>query len=532
MKKSLSACCIIAGVAVATSSICNAQAQATTNLLAHTTFDAERPQIWGYGYFYGVDGSGRYLLNRMYYDPDDIEQTNSMALYSFDLTELDGSTGYGTGFGGPMFRPDTDPTLFSSSNRIDYIVRWDARVDGLSEGVQSANLEMQVQLFSSEFTPDKVLQVNLPFQAGANWATYVRTLQDGGLGDGTSEQVFAQAVGQITGVQFNVNLHEPHQRFGFDGDNWWPDYRNNSVMLDNLKLEVIVRPADTNPPPPTYTAVIADWNLDDKPLTGHYGGYNWSQLDHARPTFSYSPAAEGEGVDGSNAWALYMDNSYFALERPQWAGGGMGGNGATDLSHFTTGDLSKYRITFQAKARGMVSSTATGVLQVFFDSPDDTLDPPDANTDADLLVRLDFQVGGLTTEFQTYSMTLDRGASGGSGSKDNFAQHFSAITAMRTQWQIENATAENVWGFDDDNAFIIDNVLVERIYVGTPPTAPMEINVSGGAVSINWGGANGQVLQSATSITGPWTNVDAAANPYIVQPAPGETRFFRTVSAP
>jgi hypothetical protein len=528
MKICKTACGAVAGLAMAASSICTAQpAQTTTNLLAITTFDSERPQAWGYGYFYGPAGSYQ-QPNRMYYDPEDLEMSNPMVLYSFDLTGLDGSTGYGTGFGGPLFRPDTDPSLFVSTNRVDYVFSWDARVDGLAPGVQSANLEMQVQLFSSEFTPDKVLQVNLGFQARTNWTHYVRTLEDGGLGDNTSERIFAEAYRSISDVRYNVNVHEPHQYFGFDGDNWIENNLNNSIMLDNLKLEVIVRPVDTTPPLPTFTEVIADWNLDDKPLDYSYGGYTWSQINDVQPVFTYDSAAAGEGVDGSNAWALYMDNSAFAWTAPQWAGGGTGGSGPKDLSHFTTGDLSQYKITFQAKARGMVSETATGVLQVFLDSPDNTLQPPDANDGNDLLVRLDFQVAGLTSEYQTYSMTLNRGTAG-SGSKDNFTAHFSDVIDVRTQWQIENAASQATWGFDDDNAFIIDNILIERIYTGLPA---VRITADGGVVSINWGGASNLKLQTATSVAGPWSDLTAPANPYTVTPAQGEVRFFRTVAAP
>src|SRR5690606_9166503 len=112
------------------------------------------------GYFYGDDGNGMYEgPYRQYYAPDDIEYLDPMCQYLFDLSWLEGRAGYGTGFGGPLFRPDPDPALFTSSNRVDYVFSFDARVEGLAEGVTSANLEMQVQLFNSEQTPDKILQV-------------------------------------------------------------------------------------------------------------------------------------------------------------------------------------------------------------------------------------------------------------------------------------------------------------------------------------------------------------------------------------
>src|SRR5690606_2051274 len=109
--------------------------------------------------------------------------------------------------------------LFTSSNRVDYVFSFDARVEGLAEGVTSANLEMQVQLFNSEQTPDKILQVNLPFTAGSNWVHVTRNLEDGALGDGTSDERFAGGYRNVTTIQYNVNSHDPHTAFGFDWDN-------------------------------------------------------------------------------------------------------------------------------------------------------------------------------------------------------------------------------------------------------------------------------------------------------------------------
>src|SRR4051812_48498596 len=65
-----------------------AQAQTTTNLLSFTTFDSAAPSPWGYGYFYNDAGLGVQQYSTAYYLPDDVEQTNAMWQYTFDISAL------------------------------------------------------------------------------------------------------------------------------------------------------------------------------------------------------------------------------------------------------------------------------------------------------------------------------------------------------------------------------------------------------------------------------------------------------------
>src|SRR4029453_10417954 len=228
------------------------------------------------------------------------------------------------------------------------------------------------------------------------------------------------------------------------------------------------------------------------------------------------------------AWILTMDNSALWANVPQWAGGGTGGTGPKDLTQFTTGELTAYKVMFDAKTKGAAAASATCVLQVLIDAADDTLQPADDNTDNDLLARLDFQVADLTAEFQTYTLTLNKGTAG-DGSKENLTQHFDKIVNVPPQWQIENAPSEATWGFDADNAFVVDNFKMERIYTGLPPVT---VTSSGGQISVDWGGTSNVKLQSTTSLTGTWGDVSNPSNPHKVTPTPGETRFFRTVLVP
>ncbi|HVK58680.1 MAG TPA: hypothetical protein VM735_07870, partial [Candidatus Kapabacteria bacterium] len=139
----LSAGVIVGGVSMATGNIL-AQ-EASTNLISLTTFDAEAAAPWSYGYFYGNNGLGFYENSRAYYLPDDLEMTNALYQFAFDITDLNGTLGYGTGTGAPFFL--TDPAGFITAERANYIITFDARVEGLEEGVTEANAEMQVQFF-------------------------------------------------------------------------------------------------------------------------------------------------------------------------------------------------------------------------------------------------------------------------------------------------------------------------------------------------------------------------------------------------
>src|SRR5262245_11503647 len=130
----------LSGVALA-SAFTAAHAQTTTNLLSETTFDPAAAAPWGYGYLYGNNGLGYQEYNRAYYLPEDLDMTNAMFQFSFDLTDLAGTTGYGAGAGAPLFMTTTDPASFSSVNREDYIFTFDARAEGLEPG-QTASSEM------------------------------------------------------------------------------------------------------------------------------------------------------------------------------------------------------------------------------------------------------------------------------------------------------------------------------------------------------------------------------------------------------
>ena len=516
-----------------------AQETPVTNVVTVTTFDYDfeaginHNLRWNYGYKYDWGGTAplyTYLFNVAFYEPDDTSFTNAMGQFNFDnagygefMTNYPAG-GYGFGFGGGL-NWTNDSSIFTATNRADYILYFRARAEGLKAGVTSANGEFQMQFATPDDTiqpadantdDDMLMQVNINFNVSSNWQNYVYTLDQGSIADGKTEADFILYRLQGCNPRFNINLHQPDGNWGFDVD--------NNLYVDNIRLEVVVK-APPPPPPPTWPVTMLEWNMDDKPGWGYYGGYNWSQNSYL-PLFTYSGAEAGAGTGGSNAWTLRMDNSALATEPPQWAGGGTGGSGPVDYSLFSSGNLADYVVTFDARVEGLDPATINTSLrlQIFFNTPDDTIQPADADTNGDQLVRLDFAVPARTN-WQTTTYTLKQGTAG-SGSTANFAQYFASIDAMNMQFQIENANSLTTWGFDADNALIVDNIKVERLFVASPP---LSVEMSGQNIVVTWAApATGTVkLQSATNVNGPYSEVVGATSPYST-PVSAGPKFFRT----
>jgi hypothetical protein len=311
--------------------------------------------------------------------------------------------------------------------------------------------------------------------------------------------------------------------FGNDAD--------NEFDLDNVKLEVIARPNSTGGP--TFAKAIVDWNMDDKAPYYHYE-YDWSANDnHASFSGMNSAGSNADGVDGSTAWELMLDNSAFVDNTPAYAGVGSGGGGPVDLTLFDTPDLASYRVTFDARVAGLADGVANtaAVLQLFLDAADDAV-AIDQDTNNDAIGRFDFQIGRLTTDWQTYTFTLNHAGTDTPAAKTNFANAFSKIVDLRTQWQIENAASAADWGFDSDNVLYLDNIKIERVYQGL---APLVYTTDGTDMILNWTApADGTTtLQSASIVDGPYTDVttDPGATTYRATTSEAQ-KYFRLVWNP
>lgn len=510
----------------------SAQTITGTNEIAFTDFDVTAPG-WSFGYFYswnfpGVNtppndpqpGTWEYTIG--YTDP--LLTTGPLVYrYAFTNTPYEGpvttnSAGYGTGFGMPL-NWGFDSTVFNSLALEDYILSWDARVEGLSPGQATANCEMQIKLGTGTLA----LQKNIGYNPGSNWTHFTYTLDAGGFAESTTYTTFTNGLSLgITTVECAQNQHMPNDQFGFDD--------TNVVYLDNIKLEVLQYSGPPPPPPPTAPVTILDYNFDDRPL-GWFNptGFNWSQLaPNSMPIPTGNGANPGYGVGGSNAWTLAMDNSALAAPNtPQWAGLGANGSGPANYTPFGTSALSGYRISFDCRVEGLVpdKEQTTGFSHSFFlRAPDDTLQPPDGDTNADDLVRLNFDFTAKTN-WQTVSFLLSSGTVGG-GSKANVTNHFSQITETMLEWGIQNAASGADWEFDNNNVLVIDNYKLERLYVATPP---LNVQIAGNNVVVTWAQpATGSAkLQSSVTVNGTFTDQLGATSPY-TNAISGTPKYFRT----
>lgn len=504
----------------------SAQDALSTNLISFTTFEPDAPATWSYGYYYGNNGFGFYENSHAYYHFEDLDMTNAMFRFAFDNTDLIGTTGYGTGGGGPFFL--NDPAGFITPERSNYILTFDARVEGLAEGQTTANAEMQVQFFMPNETggTTKSYHVNLPFNPTSEWTTFQINLGDGSVAGDVNAPAFETNYTATSALQFNVNIHEPHNQFGYDWD--------NALFLDNLKFEVIDKP--TTPPVETTPVTMAEWNFDDSTV-GNIYNYQWS-ANASSPIVTAGNNANGGdpntvGKDGTSGWFLTMDNSEFVFDPPAWAGGGSGGNGPVDFTLFNSPDLALYRVSFDARVEGLGFDRTTlnsgAFLQLHMDAPDDTFSPADEDADADFVIRLDVPIAGATTEWQSYTMLLSKANVGG-GSKDLFSQHHSAISGLRTQWQIENIASEGDWGFDTDNTLVIDNFKLERLIpVGAEPNLNMARNDDQLVLTWTTPQDTSIRLQSTADLGGQWSDVTGATSGHTVDTTSGNIQFFRLV---
>lgn len=414
------------------------------------------------------------------------------------------------------------------------------RVEGLNPGQTTANCQMEFRLNSSLVDPplpnNRVLQKNIQYNPGSNWTHYAFTLDQGSFAENTTLVTFSNGVyAGITGIEFNQNQHAPDGQFGIDAD--------NAIYIDNIKLEVITYAGPPPPPPPkTVAGTILDWNLDDKALWWGSGGWNWSQNSYLPTgTYSYGTNVAGDqgainsvGVGGSSGWVLWVDNSALAAPNtPQWAGIGMNGGGPINNSWFTSSNLADYVFTFDCRALGLAegATSAGAMAAIVLTAPDDTVQPPDADSGGDRLLRLNF-VLPAGTNWQTVNYTLKEGSldTEGGSSFSRFNSYYNKVDSVMLQWQINDANSETRWGFDADNMIVIDNAKLDRLVVGCPP---LTVAPSGDNIVVSWGlPSTGTVkLQSANSAGGPYTEVVGATNPYST-PRANAPKYFRTLWVP
>ncbi|HWI55984.1 MAG TPA: hypothetical protein VNZ22_02070, partial [Bacillota bacterium] len=290
-----------------------------TNLVALTSFepavfdenfnllepDTMPRYPWAYRYIGGPEGwdpNTPPTLETQYgipeTDPNPTNHCERVYFYTYAYSPMPTGNSYGLGFGGGMNWNRFDPAVVKmSTNRADYIMSFDAKVEGLLPEFNDISIEMQVQMDAPDDTiepadsngdADRIIGINKAVNVTSNWTHFEYLLEDANIDGGTPLANLVKYGNLVNSVNYNVNVHMPSDRFGFDWDNY--------VYIDNIKLQVI---NDTNPPPPippTTPITMLEWNMDDKPMWGAgWGGYNWSANTNL-PIFTYNVSAAGYGV--------------------------------------------------------------------------------------------------------------------------------------------------------------------------------------------------------------------------------------------
>jgi hypothetical protein len=501
----------------------------TTNLVMDITGDDPNNIEWSFSYHYVNNGWGAAPGhsdwpggNEMFgFDLEAPDYTNALYKLTFDSTfisdftnHLTGVDDWSYGFGaGGKFRPVVDYTLLKGTNREDYILEFDAKVEGLMEGTSAGNGEFQLKFIQGG--TNTLVQHNYSFSTGTNW-THFRYGLDQGSANSADWDNFVANRASVDSLQFGYNWHEPSRQFGFDSD--------NVILLDNLRLSAIDRLPI--PAPPTVAHTVLLWDMDATALYYSWGGSAWSG-NGINAAFTAISAVAGAGVGGGNAFEMACDNSPYATNQPPWAGGQVGLGGPGNYANMMTSDLNLYVLSMDVRAEGMAPDTTTTSfdVQVFIRAPDGTLSVTNGATD--MLVQMNGTVSGVTSNYTTKSLIVGKLGLGG-GTKETFAAYFKQVSEVTLQLQLNNIAGATPWGQDANNKVFLDNIKLESLVIGNPQ---LTITTSGANALVTWPAPNTGTCKLQTTTTpwnaASWADITGAANPYST-PIAGAPKYFRT----
>ena len=167
----------------------------------------------------------------------------------------------------------------------------------------------------------------------------------------------------------------------------------------------------------------------------------------------------GIGVGGSNALRISADSTRFPAQLPPdrtYEGFGFAIVEDAGLPALTSPILSDYTLTLSARAEGQnVGGNQTAQMDVTIFAPDGTIGERDSNPDP--LITLRFANGlALNSFFQDSTMNFGDASSIENGSIANFATFYSV--ANEIQFSTAPNDPVNAFGYDADNAMVLDNI--------------------------------------------------------------------------
>lgn len=380
--------------------------------------------------------------------------------------------GFGIGINVDLFG-----TLLTSPELSNYQIDLSASASGFLDGVTQSSGLVDVRFFAPDGTlqPDdedaesdiiltgryrNVVVAGEAFQNSSFRLDSTFEVRQG------SVENFTTHFGSVNFIQVVVEFPGVVGDFGFDAE--------NEVVIDNLVF------TESPPPPPPAENPISVVNFDDQPRSWGGSYYAFASAadtpDPLLPGVGDLPRTGDVMLDGdSQAQVACLDTSPWAGAAPgsypgtAWMGFGSTATRETTAGFLPSGEASEYQVQFDARAEGFLADPGGKFLVVML-APDDTLSPPDADTNRDVIVR--FRIANdngfgngftMTDTLNTFSYNLEN-VQVDSGSLENFQNFYDQVTV--TEFVLEGVTTSDNTGFDNDNCIVMDNV---HLFHLTPP---------------------------------------------------------------
>lgn len=380
--------------------------------------------------------------------------------------------GFGIGINVDLFGVQlTSPEL------SNYVVDLSVVANGLQDGVSQSNGLVDVRFFAPDGTllpDDEDLDGDIIFTGRyRNVALAKEAFENSSFRLDSSFEVrqgsvenFTNHHGAIDFMQVVVEYPGAIGDFGIDAD--------NEVIIDNLSFTEGAPP----PPPAENPVAVVDFDADPRSWGGSYYAFA-SAADTPDPLLpavgdlprTAEVIAKGDSLAqvaciDATAWAGAAAGTYPGVA---WMGFGSTATKETEAGFLPSGEASEYKVQFDVMSEGFLADPSGKFLVVLL-APDDTLSPPDADTNRDVIIRFriadDNGFGNgfpLTDTFVTYTYNLEDVQVDG-GSLENLQNFYDQVTVA--EFVLEGVTTSDNTGFDADNCVVMDNVSLLHL---TPP---------------------------------------------------------------
>ncbi len=436
------------------------------------------PYAWaGYGSGGNVD-VGAQVVSTMDTAPIGMGGTNALR-HAADLSGISIPSVVDYTYWGCGLSMAAIPAAALPSPSLDrYRLSLDTMVAGLNSGLTQSIGSVTVLFYAPDGTigttdgnRDLVLQASYPVTHKSTLTTTSFPLTSPtGFGGGTAPATFASHYAAVNEIEVRPEITRGPENFSFDA--------GNELIVDNVVLVDEAPPAETPLLTLDYDNVFQSWG-------GTYFDYGdfgepYTQINTS-PVLRSAIQRTNGGVGDSGCRFDCVDTSAWAGSNnpvPPGAayssylfGSTISYDSATQNRMAVSSRLEDYRLDFDIQATGF-STQPTGKVILVLEAPDDTISPPDADTNRDLILNIRFegQAGfPIPNTFGKVSRMLSVGAIS-SGSLERFQQYHEKIQFF--QFQFETNTTPAATGFDGDNCVSFDNLQLLSI---SPAQTPLRI---------------------------------------------------------